>query len=314
MLKRLAILAALPAVTQAPVPVPGQASNQTAGGSQKASNQQTDKNGNRNSAIPVIKKTREGDSGKDADQPRPENDNQPVTVSKFPPVSITKDWADWSYWGFGGLLFVVGALQAWFLWRTLRAIHTQGEHIKDQTKVLRESVAVAQTSANAALEQIRLMKSKERARIAITPIRPESLRHGYISLGEVEIEIANYGYSHALSVRGEGSALVVRVNELPVFGDRQKFSIPSVFQANGKPVKVEIDIPRDEVLFEEIFVERQTLFVYVAGIVEYEDLFGDGHQTDFKYRLAISTRNVRQDGGIDVSAWGGWKPESINAT
>jgi hypothetical protein len=158
------------------------------------------------------------------------------------------------------------------------------------------------------------MKSKERARIAVTPIRPESLRHGYVLLDEVEIEIANYGPSHALNVRGEGSAIVVRADDLPIFGESRKFSIPSVFQANNTPVKVGIDISEDETPTQDIPAERQSLFIYVIGIVEYEDVFGDVHHTDFKYRLAISARSVRVDGGINVGASGGWKPESTHAT
>jgi hypothetical protein len=72
----------------------------------------------------------EVNSGADG-QKRDENKNQSVTVSKFPAVSISKDWADWGVWCFSFLLVIVGGLQVHFLNQTLKAIKIQVKDAKD---------------------------------------------------------------------------------------------------------------------------------------------------------------------------------------
>jgi hypothetical protein len=58
-----------------------------------------------------------------------------VGISKLPPVSVTRDWADWGVWVFSFLLVVVGVLQVWLLWRTLGAMKQQADLMKQQADI-----------------------------------------------------------------------------------------------------------------------------------------------------------------------------------
>lgn len=92
---------------------------------------------------------------------------QPVAVTKFPSVSISRDWMDRGVWVFSGLLVVVGFLQVWLVWRTLGAIkrqaaimEAQAEQIDMQTDILFKSVSIAETAQQNAI-------NKERPRLSI---------------------------------------------------------------------------------------------------------------------------------------------------
>jgi hypothetical protein len=61
-----------------------------------------------------------------------EDAQRSVGISKLPPVSVTRDWADWGVWVFSLLLVVVGFLQVWLLWSTLGAMKRQADLMKQQ--------------------------------------------------------------------------------------------------------------------------------------------------------------------------------------
>jgi hypothetical protein len=65
----------------------------------------------------------------------PEDAQHTVGISKLPPVSVTRDWADWGVWVFSFLLVVVGFLQVWLLWRTLGAMKQQADLMKQQADI-----------------------------------------------------------------------------------------------------------------------------------------------------------------------------------
>lgn len=169
------------------------------------------------------------------------------------------------------------------------------------------SSLAAEETAKAANAQIQMLKSKERARVAVVPVTPVSLRSARISLSQVEIAIQNIGATHALNARASGGAIVVRWEEHPILNEPEGFSLSPMLQANGIPVVVEIDV-RNDISVREIDEEQPRLAIYVFGVVEYDDLFGDAHQTAFKYRLGVATRSVRGDGDIDLKMHGIWKP------
>lgn len=70
--------------------------------------------------------TANGNHGDQADK----NTSNPVRISELPPVTVLptkRDWVDWGFWVFNGLLVLVGAFQALFLWGTLRVINRQAK-------------------------------------------------------------------------------------------------------------------------------------------------------------------------------------------
>lgn len=112
-------------------------------------------------------------------------------------------------------LVVVGAFQVGgMIWQailirqTRSDVHTQAEwmktqagYMKDQTEILRDSVRASQTSADAAMAQIQLMKEKERAIIAV-------------KMGGVEVKDANtefWSLTTSLEIRnlGQNRAFIV---------------------------------------------------------------------------------------------------------
>src|SRR5258708_1212904 len=60
-----------------------------------------------------------GSAKRDGSEHHSEDPEHTVGISKLPPVSVTKDWADWGVWVFSGLLVLVGFLQVWLLYGTL---------------------------------------------------------------------------------------------------------------------------------------------------------------------------------------------------
>jgi hypothetical protein len=198
MCKRLVVLALfLVAIS----PIPGQTANNPAGSSGNVQKQQGEGKSNGKSAATSLPQNSARPAPQDTEKPNTENTGNSVTVSKLPPVSIGKDWADWSYWGFGGILVVVGSLQVWFLYRTLKGIQTQAGHMECQTKILEDSVAAAQKVADAAEIQ---------AKAAMGVAVPTLVVHGFsfVNTGRqnpavfyrqprVRLVLKNYGKSPA---------------------------------------------------------------------------------------------------------------------
>jgi hypothetical protein len=96
----------------------------------------------------------------------------PIEITKFPAVSISRDWIDWGFWVFSGLLVVVGSLQVWLLWRTLGAISRQADSLEQQVKESREStaetIAIARKAADSALLNAQAVVNAERALLLFT--------------------------------------------------------------------------------------------------------------------------------------------------
>jgi hypothetical protein len=133
-----------------------------------------------------------------SDEQHAEDTQHTVGISKLPPVSVMKDWADWGIWVFSALLVVVGGLQVWLLWGTLGAIRRQAEQMERQTERLSESISVARDGAKAALLNAQAVINSERPwmLIELTPI-PGVPWTGFINFrawnrGRTPAEITDY--------------------------------------------------------------------------------------------------------------------------
>jgi hypothetical protein len=282
MLKYLAIFAVLLAVAQAPMPIPRQAADNSAGGSHQSSKQKTSEDAHSNSGVPPLSKIDEGKGAENGQQPTSKNDDQAVTISKFPHVSVAKDWADWAYWGFGGLHLIVGALQAWFLWSTLRAIQVQAGHMERQTKILEESVAAAQEAANAAIAQVEAAKSVQRAQLRVEFARPDF---------SYDAEAKGYPVHFRVTLDGTTRAYVFQDSILAYLSESKRtgtmttvFGIPRYLIPEKSPYEGHTLIhdterfPEPETDMNKFHVARMgigKLTLFVEGSLWYRDIFGD---------------------------------------
>ena len=91
---------------------------------------------------------------------------QHITADKPLPVKIVQDGFDWVTLA-NYLLVVVGIAGILVAIWTLRYIRRQADLMERQTKILEDSVAAAQKTADAATAQIEMVKSKERAQLRI---------------------------------------------------------------------------------------------------------------------------------------------------
>jgi hypothetical protein len=190
---------------------------------------------------------------------------------------------------------------------TLFAIGAQVFWMKRQTKLLSSSIAIAQTSADAAMGQIRAMKDKERARISVEILPLDTLEFGDGN-NRALLKFNNFGYTHALNVRASGDAHAIifedkvvqkgpfRIPDLrpystPLFEplpfEFEDLGIPAVILANSPPAETWAAFIFPEEWYDEILL-RPRMAIEVRGIVEYEDMFGDQHSTKFSYEMRIS--------------------------
>jgi hypothetical protein len=125
MLKHLAVLTVLLAVTQTTAPIPRQASdNSTQAGSADQKQGQKPQTDSRLTPA-AVPQSSEGPSQQWAGEEHSSDKPNPITISKLPSVSISRDWADWAIWIFDGLLVAVGVAQVVLMSRTWKAISRQ---------------------------------------------------------------------------------------------------------------------------------------------------------------------------------------------
>lgn len=281
MLKRLAIFGVLLAVSHTFAPVPWQAAENPAGSSSKVHKQEAPDKSTGQPAVSPLPENGARPTAQDAEKPDAENAGNSVTVRKLPTVSIGKDWADWSYWGFGGLLVVVGGSQVWFLYRTLKAIQTQAAHMERQTIALEDSVAAAQKSADAALAQVEMMKSKERAQIRIEfanleiafdkelggyPIHFKVILDGTTRAYILEDSIAADIPSYPMEDRKYWARMGLPNNFTP---EMSPFEGYTLLRTNEFPPELEQDNMKIGLVLE------RKLSVRIHGAIRYRDIFGD---------------------------------------
>jgi hypothetical protein len=202
---------------------------------------------------------------------------------------------------------VVYAILAWLTLRTIRKqadwMGTQAGYMKDQTEVLRNSVAAAQASAEAAKAQIEMMKEKERARLSVKP--PPSLPAFNVrqqSWGlTISLPVKNDGPTQAVSIGG--IAVAVASGDSKFAKDDWDFvSIPSeIGGGEGFPVTV----PLSHQFIGRTVPER--FYVHVWGRIEYRDIFEEEkiHSAPFGFRCKM--KQIRGDGmAVQDGEWWGW--------
>jgi hypothetical protein len=284
------------------------------------------------------------------DKPQPqatrlnENEAKPVAgkdteqiigISKLPPVSVErlpkKDWTDWFYFVFSLLLVVVGGLQVWLLSRTLLLVRRQTREMmrqrvtmggqleamrgqltamERQTPHLEASVWAAQSSADAAMKNIELVISKERARLRIKLSDLKLVPEGDLGVYLVNFTVNIVGTTPAFitDTRCGGGIVDPQIIDDAETGDRgmvplQRF--PDVIAPDSQPIpKFAIfhsSGNESDGLLEEVKANR--LFVMLRGFIKYKDVFDRERVTNFRYVWKYEDFTVPPD----TERWGHWE-------
>jgi hypothetical protein len=217
---------------------------------------------------------------------------------------------------FTGILAIVGLMQAftliwqaWLLRGTLKEIHTQAGHMERQTKILEDSVAAAQKSADAAFDQIEMMKRRERAQLSIEFAEPE---------WTFNKKLGGYPIHFQVTLDGSTRAGVVQSNILAYMGQTARtkrtawrdMGLPRKFTPEISPFEGYTLISTDEGWPETDtdpgkadLVENHNHTVYVDGSIWYRDIFGDHWMLEIDRVWVPNSR----DGGKNATG-GRWFP------
>ena len=225
--------------------------------------------------------------------------------------------------GVGFLQLVLIGWQAILLHKTREDVHTQAEwmgkqagYMQDQTKVLGDSVAAAQASADAANSQIQMVKNKERGRLRIEFGNPDLANdpdpeNGYelpfrlILDGTTQVFIREHfcfaGIHHSGDPVGE-----------PWWGP---MGIPATLTPEDRIFKGSLTLITGEIPWGEPFVgvdegrvslvREENLHIFVRASIFYADIFGDEWELRFN-RKWIYFWEPPPSTTIDLSA-GRWE-------
>ena len=215
-----------------------------------------------------------------------------VEITKFPPVSVTRDWVDRGVWIFSGLLVVVGFLQVWLLWRTLGAIKRQADSMDTQSTETKESnstaIAIAKKSADAAKESADAAKTSAdiAAGISIPTLVVDEFGTGdvgaagaeaFFQYPKIKITVKNYGQTPAFL---KWWCLCFRCEDLPEFpiydGPACGLVLDKIVVQSGATYTLpDLFLHRQAFSAEEIraIVSREKPF-HAYGYICYGDIFG----------------------------------------
>ncbi len=283
-------------IGQASTPIPPQTANRSASASREKQNKPNNTaTSNSNSSLPL-----NAESGKDHSAARGEERNddaeQLVRIREFPPVSVTKDWADWGVWAFSALLVVVGFLQVVLLGGTLKVIQRQAREMERQT-------TVAKASADAALLGAKAVMAAERPWLLVSITEAEYTTPG----SPVPYIVQAFNAGRTPAVLDEGHCAIekhpVEFAE-PLKDFQEPFPLPMQnLIVSRDSFEMRRFTPEKQLTQDErTGIEPQMIFVY--GRVYYWDVFADRsspgakpYVTQWLFRYDSTTRSFHRCAG-----------------
>lgn len=307
---KMLVLAVVLAVMQATPPVPGKTPDNAAGGSSNIKSQSaTDKNPTTKSLAPD-KPTQSPTPNGDGRQEGQHNAGNPIRISEFPPVSVTKDWADWGVWIFSAILTIVGFLQVGLLYYTLKVIRRQADWMKRQTVILvaynkatRDAADAATNSAEAANKSIRLVISKERARLTLEA-KPLNLPSaGNFFIPHVEYQIRLYGPTDAIIRATVADAIITESEEPTDETPLSSLAIPGIISPSESPLKgYQLITTNSDIEGDIQAIKDGAKFVHFWGMILYDDVFKNHYYTNFRLVWNYMP-GVTGQGGTRIGRW-----------
>ncbi len=176
-------------------------------------------------------------------------------------------------------------------------VKTQAGHMGEQTGILKDSVAAAKDSARAANDQIKMMKTKERARITFNPLPLTEISIDF-PWQDIEIAVGNFGQTDAVNVLIRHECEITASDAEP---ERTEFStaVIEIIRPSGDAIKVPLDITISEQMWKDkVIAGGRNLYAHLWGVILYEDIFSD------PIRLVFNTFSEFINLGISSSATG----------
>jgi hypothetical protein len=163
-----------------------------------------------------------------------------------------------------------------------------------------------------------MMKDKERARISVSISEEEFEVGGPFSLDTRMVKISNDGLTSAFNVRTKGEIIFRPSEDLePMHPILPLSFVPSVIRANDAPIAAEVTFLQEVDPVEMENSQNRRCF-HVSGMVIYDDVFGEGHTTTFRYKLhAFIATQIPDTDRVRIKGFG-WircgSPEENHAT
>lgn len=296
------ILTVFLTVPQTSSPTPRQAPDSSASTRGNVQNQAKPENKPADLSPPSVDQNQTQTAETHGNKQRNNDAEQPVTVSKLPPVSITKDWTDRFYWLFSGLLVVIGGFQIWLLVRQLKIIDRQADIAqKQETQMVQAGLQTERIIAqmkDTTLKELRAYVGVSRIRLDISDER--------LPTGAVEVQ--NFGRTPAYNVRhwtGICPQSYPLTSPLPE-SSATSFSV-AVIHPNVKNVSA---VTLKKRLPEGILIGTRLLSIYIYGEVTYEDAFGNERHTKFRFFYGGTEPTYTYRDSPDGPTYGAMRPDT----
>lgn len=223
--------------------------------------------------------------------------DDPVRVAQ--PIAVTTN-PDYAAWIFSALLVGVGGFQAYLLFKTMRAIQQQADHMKQQTAILEKNTAAAEANAEAAkanaeaaLLSAKAIMGSERAWILVKPELPDGLRAApQNQITRFRWSIKNVGRTPARIL--ETDALAARIEKMKDFPAKPRYvgsplSMNEFLLVPNDSIPITGMIEGDSLTEDEVTKIREGLSLHFAayGYVKYLDVFDKPHTMRFCHRFVV---------------------------
>lgn len=295
------LIAVLLAIMQAPPPVQGKAVNDAAGSGQNIAGQGEKHEAASAPAAPIHKDDSTPRAEPESSEVGRSDTQNPIRIGELPLVSVRRDWADWGVWIFSGLLVVVGFLQVWLLFGTLRAIKRQADLMEKQTGILERSVVVAEASADAAYTSAQVAMGTAIPTLVVDEFGLADM--GAASLEaklqspKIRIVVKNYGQTPAFL---KAWSLILTCEALPttpVYGSPHALEKSVVLPDESLVLPVETVFPRHFFSAKDVeAIVQQEKILRVYGRVQYGDLFGSPQRY---LNFCETLINIFEDGSLE---------------
>lgn len=168
-------------------------------------------------------------------------------------------WMGDSNWWLVGIAVITAGVICWQSWETRKA-------------------------GGAALDQIDLILRKERARLSVRPMEVDKVRCYTTPFDIFNVEIENYGPTHALEVTVVGGGIVTDSKNVPSLKDVTAQNAPDVIKSDAVIREVELtDWTEDKILWDAAERKIAKIFIHVRGRIDYRDVLGRKHWNTFCY-------------------------------